>query len=351
MATLHITNGDSAAEGLKQAQLGGDVLPWRDILHDGPVPASASWGEFRSVRARFLASRGAGSMEDIEQSFLERDQCVEALGAGDDVTLWFEPDLYDQLQLCEILARFAERDESARPTLTIVPADVLLGPLNASQFGPLYDARRSLREQDIALGGEVWKEITCPDPSSIPKAVSLVEESQPGKRYDADDALTLPHLAPALIRWLEQLPSFENGLNRCEQQICEVLRDGPLMFGDVYKSSHHDREEWPWLGDWSFAWYVQRLGEAEEPLIVSSDGTRVTRKRMESLETAFQSLQVQITEFAYDVLDGTADAVDENGIDRWFGGAHLKTTEHWRWDAMTRLAVSRRSERRRQPRG
>jgi hypothetical protein len=350
MATLHITNGDSAAEGLKQAQLGGDVVPWRDVLHDGPVPSLANWGEFRSVRARFLASRGAGPFEDIAQSFLERDECFESIGAADDVTLWFEPDLYDQLQLCEILARFSERDAATRPTLTIAPADCLLGPLDPSLFHPLYEARRSLRDEEIALGKEVWKEITCPDPSSIPKAVSLVEESHPARRYDADTDAILPHLAPALIRWLEQLPSFENGLNRSQQQICEALRDGPRLLGDVYRSSHHDREEWIWLGDWSFAWYVHALSDAPEPLVVYSDGSRVTRQEMASLEHVFDK-SVQITDFAREVLDGTADAIDENGIDRWFGGAHLRTTEHWRWDAMTRLVVSRRSERRRLPRG
>src|SRR3982074_3791733 len=35
---LHVTNGDSAATSLKEA-LSTDVLPWRDVLHVGPVPS------------------------------------------------------------------------------------------------------------------------------------------------------------------------------------------------------------------------------------------------------------------------------------------------------------------------
>jgi hypothetical protein len=37
-AALHVTNGDSAAEGLRATGLARRILPWRDALHEGPVP-------------------------------------------------------------------------------------------------------------------------------------------------------------------------------------------------------------------------------------------------------------------------------------------------------------------------
>ena len=36
---LHVTNGESAGNTLRQTALGGAVLPWQDVLHEGPVPA------------------------------------------------------------------------------------------------------------------------------------------------------------------------------------------------------------------------------------------------------------------------------------------------------------------------
>jgi hypothetical protein len=288
----------------------------------------------------------------VEQSFDERDARFDEIASTDDVILWFEPDLYDQLQLCEVLARLAERDSANRPLLSIVPADCLLGPLDPSAFPPLFEGRRALGEAELQLGIAAWKEITCSDPASITKAASLAAESQPGTRYAASSTLTLPHLAPALIRWLEELPSFENGLNRSEQQICSVLHDGPRTLGDTYRRSHHDVEEWIWMGDWSFAWYVQQLSDVETPLITYGDGSRVTAESMQELSREFFSARrIHLTDFGGEVLHRHADAIDENGIDRWFGGARLLTTDHWRWDASTRLAVSRRSERRHLPRG
>src|SRR5262249_20182386 len=38
LSLLHVTNGESAGNTLRQAALGGAVLPWQDSLHEGPVP-------------------------------------------------------------------------------------------------------------------------------------------------------------------------------------------------------------------------------------------------------------------------------------------------------------------------
>ena len=55
MKPLHITNGDVAAERIRGSSLPGEVLPWRDLLHEGPVPAGLSLDEMSRVRARFIA--------------------------------------------------------------------------------------------------------------------------------------------------------------------------------------------------------------------------------------------------------------------------------------------------------
>jgi hypothetical protein len=53
---LHITNGDSTVASLGRARIGGDVVAWRDVLHEGPVPPLAP-AELRPVLA---LGRGAG---------------------------------------------------------------------------------------------------------------------------------------------------------------------------------------------------------------------------------------------------------------------------------------------------
>ena len=104
-ALLHVTNGESAGNTLRQTALGGAVLPWQDVLHEGPVPAVPRAELLRSAgrRSSPSAAGGAGARSSRRSSGAT-GSCAEALREGGRVVLWFEHDLYDQLQLLDALA-------------------------------------------------------------------------------------------------------------------------------------------------------------------------------------------------------------------------------------------------------
>ncbi|MEO5902636.1 MAG: hypothetical protein ABIQ55_01345, partial [Gemmatimonadaceae bacterium] len=106
-SVLHITNGDSAGGLIQKSGIGGDVLPRRDVLHEGPVPADLDLDQLREVRAGFIGSAGLGDLETIRREFLQRDDTLRRFAGYDEVVLWFEWDLYDQLQLIQLLVFFA----------------------------------------------------------------------------------------------------------------------------------------------------------------------------------------------------------------------------------------------------
>ena len=103
---LHITNGDVVATGLRNAGVEGLVVPWRDMLHDGPVAAGLSLEEQSRSRARFLAGLLDEPYVELLESFRSRDRQLATFRNCDEVWLWFEHDLYDQLQLLQILDWF-----------------------------------------------------------------------------------------------------------------------------------------------------------------------------------------------------------------------------------------------------
>ena len=51
---LHVTNGESVS--LRETGVGGDVLAWIDVLHEGPVPAELGPEELRHLRGLFLGA-------------------------------------------------------------------------------------------------------------------------------------------------------------------------------------------------------------------------------------------------------------------------------------------------------
>ena len=76
-----MTNGESAAGTLRRTGLGGSVLAWNDVLHEGPVPALPA-DELREVRARFFSQAGWGSVREILDDLGQRDRLFdEALWA------------------------------------------------------------------------------------------------------------------------------------------------------------------------------------------------------------------------------------------------------------------------------
>ncbi|HEX8374323.1 MAG TPA: hypothetical protein VF606_04005, partial [Geminicoccaceae bacterium] len=96
---LVVTNGDSAAAKLALALPGVDVLPWRDMLHDGPVPAGLRLPELSALRAGWLADHLDLDPATTGAAFRERDGRLAAVPPGAEVAVCVDHDLYDQLQL------------------------------------------------------------------------------------------------------------------------------------------------------------------------------------------------------------------------------------------------------------
>lgn len=331
MLTLHLTNGDHAATALARSGLPGDILSWRDVLHDGPVPADVELPAFRRARGEFLASRGWTSQSAAIADFEERDARLESAATGDEVVLWFEPDLFDQLQLIQVLARLARRAPEARPRITICPADCYLGPLAPETFVPLYAARREVQPLDLEQGLVAWEAFTAPTPEALLRITDRLDREVHGRTYGSDDTVRLPHLVAALRRQLEEFPDTQSGLSRTERQLCEVLATGALPLGKLY-TAQQSAESWRWLGDWGFAWYVQRLSDCAHPVVVHANGSRVIAPLRDTDGKVFWERVVQLTPLGQELVRDRADLVRMNGIDRWIGGVHCATSRHWRWD-------------------
>jgi hypothetical protein len=324
---LHVTNGDAAMGRLREAGLEGDILPWRDVLHDGPVPGSLGMAQLRALRAHFIAERGWGEEEATRREFETRDGALLAAGEADEVVLWFEHDLYDQLQLIQILHRLWMQDPVPRRATLVCEAEYL-GTMAPERVAALHAARRDVTVAQGGLGVRAWAAFTSPDARRIEEVLG-------------DDTTALPFLGPALRRYLQEFPWTRDGLSRSERQALEALQGGPSGMKDAYVRSHHKMEDPVWLGDASFAWYLERLSRVATPLVVLESGESLSAPRRKEDARAFWNQRVMLTGAGRAVLAGGRDHVELNGLDRWLGGVHLVGSEpQFRWDgAAQRLLV------------
>ncbi|HET9776777.1 MAG TPA: DUF1835 domain-containing protein, partial [Gemmatimonadaceae bacterium] len=146
---LNITNGDSAAGTLSDAGIEGKIIAWRDVLHEGPVDSSLSLEDLSRQRARFIAEQGWGDFAHVSGDFAERDHAIRHLDYFDEVVLWFEDDLYDQLQLIQLLDFFAA---TRGKKLSLVVVDGYIPPLSARQIAFLDEKRPGVTTEQLDLG-------------------------------------------------------------------------------------------------------------------------------------------------------------------------------------------------------
>lgn len=231
---LHITNGDHAVAVIEQV-VQGTVLPWRDVLHEGPVRGGLSLEALSRERARFIADAGWGSLAEVERQFEARDAAFREAGRHDEIVLWFEHDLYDQLQLIQVLDGLAEL---RGPPISLVCEAEYLGRMAPARAAELFALRNPLVRRHIQEAQAAWAAFRSPDP----------------QRLETLRTTSLPFLAAAIRRHLEEFPWTTDGLSRTERQILQGnTQEEPAFMGDVVLEWHRQRLEegrrFPrWLG-------------------------------------------------------------------------------------------------------
>ena len=301
VSPLHVTNGESAGNTLRQTAIGGAVLPWQDSLHAGPVPRG-SRADLRAARAAFLGECGWGSREALLGQLERRDrQLVDALRDGRSVVLWFEHDLYDQLQLLDVLSLAAESGAGVE-RLELIVVDSFLGPLSAEELEALWSSRRPASPELVATAAAVWDAVRSPDPTA------LAEEA-------AVDRPELPFVAPALRRLLEELPAVADGLSRTERQTLAAVRDSAEMPPQAFLAVQA-AEEASFLGDSWFYRTLVELGQGDARLLETSDRDALPPAPPLGDAHLFGRLRLRLTATGTRVLAGEADRVALLGVDR-----------------------------------
>jgi hypothetical protein len=321
---LHITDGESVARTLRESAIPGDVSTYGDLMYEGPAPGGLDAEAWRDIRARFMAEAGYATPEEAREYLKACDDTLRAFAQHEEVVIWLDHRLSDQLILIRVLDWFSHQNLGGVKLSLICIGRfpgrdhfVGLGELTANQLASLADTRLPVAEAQFRTAQAAWDAFTSPDPTAIESFIKT-------------DASALPFIATALRRHLEQFPAVDSGLSRTERQALSVLRERGSLPGRRLFAAVQGQEEQIFMGDGSFYRLMADLASVRHPLIQISD-------------TAQLSLgEVAITEAGRNVIGGRADHIKLNGIDRWLGGVHLKGDEaQWRWDRASARITAR----------
>ena len=228
--------------------------------------------------------------------------------------LWFEHDLFDQLNLIQLLDRLAQAPRRARLTLVSIdsypgyPNFHGMGELKPAEIASLFTTRQEVSEAQFTLASRAYAAFRASTPAELEALLQT-------------DTSALPFLAPALARHLEEFPAGTTGLSRTEALIIAAVEHAPVGIVDVFRQVHAG-ERYFFIGDSSFWTIVVRLATATPALI-----------DVEIASASSQALPngtIRITDSGAEVLKGRADRIALCGIDRWLGGVHLTDEQPWR---------------------
>lgn len=263
---LYLTNGYSGVDAIRAAAVEGDVVPWRDVLHEGPVPALPA-AELRALRAEFLSGMGWGDRDAILADLGARDERLDrALDRREDVMLVFENDLYDVLQIVEILARVEE--PSARLKLVLV---------GEHTHQALIRRNAATLRHDLARARPVARGVI----DAARRLYSAFRAPRPDRMHEALAAAGgLPGGREASRRLLENLPWVTDDLTRSERQLLQAVADGHGSRPDAFAASQR-AEPRPFLGDLTAFAYLDRMAPlvTGEPLVLTDYGRAVLEGR------------------------------------------------------------------------
>jgi hypothetical protein len=241
----------------------------------------------------------------MRAEFAERDRTLQSFRKYPEVVLWFEHDLYDQLQLLQILDWFSQQ-ELGSTRISLIQINEFpgvktfygLGQLSGRQLVQLFPSRRTVSTQQFKVAREAWQAFRSPSPDALIEFV---------KREHAE----MPFLQAALVRFLQEYPWQRDGLSRSERQVLCALEAGARTKPDIYKE-WRKVEAVPW-GDSSVYLRLDRLAAGNNPAVGKSGD------------------QYQLTDHGRKLLAGKADRVSD-GLDLWLGGVHLTGNKtEWRW--------------------
>ncbi|MBV9028581.1 MAG: DUF1835 domain-containing protein [Candidatus Eremiobacteraeota bacterium] len=299
LPALHITNGDGAVALLKKAAIVGRHVAWRDALNEGPVPAGLSLEETSAVRSRYLGEHDYGRPIRLIADFQRRDQLVRRAGEFAEIVLWFEHDLYDQLQLLQSLTSL---DELALDPgrIWLVQSDQYLTALTAEQIVALHAKRRIATAAAFKSARRTWERFTFGTSDGLRLAA-------------VEDAIGLPFLKGALQRLCQEYPWKGDGLSRSQRQALFAIAQGPAA-NDELLARTQMREEAAFLTAGAFAMILHELRSGDAPLIADENGA------------------LSLTALGRRAIAGDVDWLEHHRIDRWIGGVHLIGGSVTRWD-------------------
>lgn len=250
---LHITNGDTTTQYLHKLKFKGDFITWREMLCEGKTTSDVGSEVFWKTRFEFLKS----SYKVTKKKFIDytlkeyRSLCKHKF--QEEIVLWFEHDLFCQINMLAVLSWLKRFRKGHR--ITLVTAGKVdgseklhgLSQLSEEQIHQHFNNRVELSQDDIEYADYIWQ-LYCSD---SPLRLETVHKFNPMSPFT--------YLEDALKAHLLRFPSTQNGLNHIENEILSAVNKNQYSNKEELISHLLENQENYGFGDVQYEHKLNRM--------------------------------------------------------------------------------------------
>lgn len=220
----HILNGDALSQQL-EGQLSGQLIVAKECLVDGPVKGD-TLAELYAVRAQFLSTAyGPSDPNKYYEKVVPQFEKVKQIKAEGEVVLWFEEDLFCQVNSWFVLHLLQVEGVQARLSWVLPTADLQygFGGMDTQALLQAYDNRTPIDETACKLLSGLWP---LYQHDQIAEMLAKVEPLQ--QRF--------PFLPKAIAAHRDRIPHGHH-LGRPKESLLTIMRElGTRDFGPVFRA-------------------------------------------------------------------------------------------------------------------
>jgi hypothetical protein len=180
---IHVLAGDALAGDFKNCAIDGEIIVCRECLIEGDVKAGGL-DDFWQTRARFISdSYGASREEYFSNVAAEFEKLKNLASTGAEINLWFEYELFCQVNLWFCLYLLRESEAKIFRVAPVVRRETEIwkgfGGLECEDLKKCFAKRVAFSEKDIRLGTDLWKAYQMADDEALERLSKTESECFP----------------------------------------------------------------------------------------------------------------------------------------------------------------------------
>ncbi|MGD1946253.1 MAG: DUF1835 domain-containing protein [Croceivirga sp.] len=269
---LHITNGDNFTNRLQTLPLKGDIITWREMLCEGKTLSSVGSESFWKTRFEFLNKNYKISKSWFVEKTLKEYRSLCNHKQQDQIVLWFEYDLFCQVNMLAVLSWLKTYRRHAEISLVCSGKEddtdklYALNELTDEQLLSLYDKRTILTQDDFEYADYFWQLYCSDNPLRLDNLMDY-------------DNYQFEYLSEALKSHLRRFPSIKNGLNAVEENMLKIAVEDKPKSKKEFTEHILRKQGYYGFGNTQYDRFITNL----KPLFTSLNPVRLSAKGKEAL--------------------------------------------------------------------